>query len=422
VIAFAFSDYFATILLNRPEMGYLVRWGSLLIPFQITLDYVTSAFVGLEHMSSVAFLNVLQSVIKVAMSIGLILLGFGVLGALTGQIAGVLVAEIFAVIVLSRNYRGLIQKDANNTLNISFRDNVKALFTYGLPLYLTILTGGLAPQYQTIVLAHFALNEEIGNFRAALNLLTLVTMISAPITTSLFPAFSKLDPESEAIKRFFQLSVKYMTILVVPTTFLVLLFTREITYIAYGSSFTSTALFLFVFCTSYLLVGLGSLVQMEFYKGTANTMVNFRIIMVYFLLLLPLTPLFTFFYGVVGLIIVQLVASFCSITYGLRVAVSRFHIVFQWKDLTKIYIVSTVSALPVTVFSYYFSFWWLWKAIIGTAMYLIVWLTIMPLTNTLKTPELQKIRTLLERIPLFGRILVPIISYEQKLTGKKTVV
>lgn len=415
-ISFTFADYFATYLLNRPNAGFYIRLVSLALPFQIIFDTANSACIGLDEMSTVAFITNLQATIKVTVSIGLVLLAFGVCGAITGQVASFVVAGIIgALILLLKHYKKLCAGDKDDK---HFTDTLRTLIVYGFPLYLSSLLGGFVPQYQGIILALFTSNVEIGNFKAATNLLAIVTMVTMPIGRILFPAFSKFDPKGEDIKKFFQISVKYTTLLIVPVAILVLLFSREIVYIAYGSSYTSAPLFLLVYCTTYFLVGLGSLVLGAFFNGTGNTWITLKMSLLTLTITLPLTPLLTSLYGIIGLITTNLASSFCWTLYGIHVTRSRFKIKLFPKTLLKIYVISTIAALPSITMLSISHLWWLWNLVIALITYSFIWLTLIPLTGTLQRSELQNIETVLEKLPFLKKTLKPIISYERQLINK----
>ncbi|MHA1839743.1 MAG: flippase [Candidatus Ranarchaeia archaeon] len=415
-VSFTFADDFATYFLSRPNAGVYIKLASFALPFQVISTTVNSAFIGLDQMSTVAFITNLQAAIKVLVSVGLVWFAFGVFGAITGHVTSYVITGILGAIVLLLVYRKKLCD--NNEDNVHIKDSLKTLILYGFPLYVSTLLGGFSPQYQGIILALFASNAEIGNFKAATNLLTVVTMITMPIATTLFPAFSKLDPEGEDIKKFFLLSVKYTTLLIVPVTFLLILFSRQIVFIAYGSSYASAPLFLTIYCTTYFLVGLGSLVLSSFFNGTGNTWITFKMVLITLLINIPLTTLLTSLYGVIGLIVTNLASNFCGTLYGISVAKSKFKIKMFPKKLLKLYAISAVAVIPVVIFLIISNMWWLWNVILGVAMYIVIWLTLMPFTETLQKSEFQNIEIMLEKIPFLNKMLKPIILYEEKLFNK----
>jgi len=414
--SFTFSDYLATYLLNRPDAGFYIRMVSLTIPFQVAFATLNASFVALSKMKSAALTTTLQAATKVSVSIGLILLAFGVTGAIAGQVASYVVASIIGAVILFSVYYRKLNKNNHETAKPG--EIFRTLVTYGFPLYIAAILGGFVPQYQGIVLAWFTSNTEIGNLKATTNLLTIVGMITGPIATTLFPAFSKLDPEGNDIKRFFQISLKYTTLLIVPAAILLLLFSEEIVNIAYGTSYASAPFFLSVYSTSFLMVSLGSLVLSSFFNGTGNTKTTFKMLIVSLALIVPLTPILTYSYGVIGLIVAHLVSSLCANLYGLHVAKSRFKIRLFYKNLLRIYAVSAISAVPVIILLYISRLWWLWNVILGFVIYLSVWLTLIPAAGILQAAEIQKLEILLPKNRYLRRILIPIISYEKKLLNK----
>ena len=64
----------------------------------------------------------------------------------------------------------------------------------------------------------------MGNYYAASYFSVLLTFVSIPISTALFPVFSKLKPEKEPdlVKTVFASSVKYTAVLLVPATMMLI--------------------------------------------------------------------------------------------------------------------------------------------------------------------------------------------------------
>jgi O-antigen/teichoic acid export membrane protein len=418
VVVFASSDFLAASLLNRPGTGFYVRLLSLSIPFQVLFDAASSAFVGLNRMLTVALVTNIQAVTKVLASIALVLMGLGVTGALIGQVTSTAVAGTVLVLLFSlRQYHPM---RSSNNAHLDFRASIMKLAIYGFPLYISGFIGTFVLQYQGIVLAQLSSNLEIGNLKAATNLLTLLTMITVPMGTTLFPAFSGLSPIAQDTKEFFRLSVKYTTLLIVPATLLVILFSKEIVYVAYGSSFEFASLFLTFSCLIYLLVGIGSLVVSGFLNGTGNTWLTFRVQVITLAVTLPLTPLLVLFYGVVGAIVAQLISGCVGAFYSLFLIGRRFNIHLRMSDQEKIYLVSVGSAVPVALILNLSSLWWVWNLVIGLIVYFVVWLTLTPLVGAIDRRELESIETILGRIASLKRIIHPIFWLEKKLFDKIT--
>ena len=84
---------------------------------------------------------------------------------------------------------------------------------------LAILSEVFFIQFYFFLLAIYVANNAlIGNYNLAQNFLVLITFVTSPINTMLFPAFSKFDGDTEqtTLENVYQSSVKYSTLLVMP--------------------------------------------------------------------------------------------------------------------------------------------------------------------------------------------------------------
>ena len=77
----------------------------MLIVAQILFSTCNSVFVGLDRMELSAAVSVVEAVVKVVLAPLLIVLGFGVVGALVGHVVSYVVAGLLGVLVVYRVYR-----------------------------------------------------------------------------------------------------------------------------------------------------------------------------------------------------------------------------------------------------------------------------------------------------------------------------
>ena len=107
------------------------------------------------------------------------------------------------------------QKPYSNKLEI--KAYIKTMVKYGAPLSISAIIGGFLTQYYAFLLPIFNTKDNvmIGNYGIAINFVVLIGFFSTPITTMLFPAFSKLNSQKdkETIKNVFQSSIKYASLL-----------------------------------------------------------------------------------------------------------------------------------------------------------------------------------------------------------------
>jgi O-antigen/teichoic acid export membrane protein len=409
---FAFAGYFATYLLNRPDLEPYIRIASISVIFQVIATTATSSFVGLDKTQLNALTTNLQAIAKVLVSLALVLLGLGVAGAVTGFVIGYLIAGIAGIVLLLSVLRGHTKKKGGS----HFVEDLKILTSYGLPLYVSVLLTGFVIPYQNLILALFASDVDVGYFKAAANFVTLITTLSIPITTALLPAFSKLDSTTRSkIKDFFKLANKYTTLLIVPSTLIMIVFSRDIVLVVYGATFETASMYLSTNMVLYFLVGLGHLTLASLFNGLGETRLVLRTTFVNFAVFLILTPLLTQSYGVQGLIAAFLVSSAIGTAYGHYLARNKFDVEFAKRALIKIYVASLVSALPALTFLYASTLPRMINVAVGVILYLITYIMAIPLLGAITLYELETLALVLNGIRPLNRIVKPLLDFEKRI-------
>ena len=415
IINYVFADQFASFFLQRPDLAFYIRIASTSTLFHVILTTATSAFVGLDKTEYNALAANIQALAKTIISISLVLLGFGVAGALVGYVAGYVVAATAGIAILFL----IIREKQSAQDGYSISGDLKTLLRYGAPLYVSVLLVSFVPLYQNFMLAIFTTDADVGNFKAAGNFTALVAVLSIPITTALLPAFSKLDSEtSSKIKGFFKLANKYTTMIILPIAFLLILLSNEIVEIVYGSTYQPASLFLAIFCLTYLLVGLGYLTLSSFFNGLGETKTTLKTSIIGLIALVILSPIFTKAYSVPGLIIASIIAGTASTICGSYIARKTFQIEFGTRSIVRIYLTSAASSILPFLILHFTHLPALLSALIGGLLYLIIYATLTPLAGIITIPEIQMAKRITQKIPLLKLLAKPILKYEENILRK----
>jgi O-antigen/teichoic acid export membrane protein len=415
LVNYTLAGVLASVLLQRPDMAFYIRIVSTSILFQVILSTASSAFVGLDKTEYHALAANVQAFAKAIISISLVLLGFGVLGALSGYVSGFAVASIAATAILFFLLRE--KQDSNEEIRI--RESFKTLMHYGTPLYASALLSGFIPFYQSILLSVFTSYGDIGDYNAALNFATVIAIFSSPITTALLPAFSKIDSSARhRIKEFFKLANKYTALLVMPIAALMIVFSQEIVQVIYGSTFQSAPLLLAMYYLVYLLVGIGYLVLVSFYSGIGETKIALKMSALIFLVIIILSPFLTKMFGAPGLVAAYLLANTTGTLYGSYTARKKFQIEFDTRSIAKIYLISATSIGPSLLLRFMHTSGLL-TLIVGAASFLFIYLTLVPLAKIVNLPELNRVAQIIQKIRVLGLVGKPILKYEQMILSTR---
>jgi O-antigen/teichoic acid export membrane protein len=413
LVNFALADFLAAVLLNRPDLGFFVRVLSMSILFRVMFNVTTFAYLGLDKAQYSALISNVEAIAKLVISIGLILFGFGLTGAVLGFLGGYTIGGVFALGILLLFLRRYAK---NSEDGVGFAASCKTLLSYGIPLYMSAIMLGFVHAYQNSILAIFTTNVEIGNLKAATNFISVLAVVSVPITNALLPAFSKLGSgTNKNTPKFFLFVNKYTTLLMLPLATLFMIFSREIVQIVYGSTYQTAALFLSIYCLLYFLVGVGYLNLKSLFYGLGETRIALKTGIITLLTVLVLTPFLVKAYGVPGAITAFISAQLLSTSYGMYFAKRNLKIKLDTRALFKTYLVAGVSAVPSLLLLQVSVFPGLIKVLVGGLFYVATYITLIPIARIISRFELMTITEVVQRIEPLGLFIKPLLKYQEKI-------
>lgn len=408
IFCFLFSDVLATYLINSPEAGFYIKVASILILFETLFNTLGSIFMGLDNMENNAVMAIIQAVTKFLLSTSLIILGFGVLGALLGHMSGYIFAAAVSVAILT------FKLHKNRDDHKAGSGILKSMLKYGAPLYVSGLLTLVMGQYQIIIMAFLTSKAEIGNFQVAILFSAAVASLIYPFT-ALFPAFSKLDPEHGQLSQFFRRSVKYTALLLIPASVAIAVMSKDLVFTFFGLDYGLAPTFVAFYILMNLYAGFGNAVFGFLFNGIGRTDVVLKSSLINLLVFAPLAPLLTASYGITGFIAALFTSSFCSLLYQLLTAVKKINVSLDISSSAKIYLASAISALFLLTFLVASPFNGILNLIFGGTIFGFMYLTLLPIIGVVNTTDIEIFRLLFHKIKSVWHILKLLLSYEAKV-------
>jgi len=418
-VGFILADQLTNLLVSRPGMVYLVRLTLILVVLQPLSTLMRSALLGFGDMRGYAMIDVVRQVFRAVVSPLLIVLGLSVEGAVAGYVIASIAGFLTSLTLLYRHYMRVrmlspkLDDQASSRLLVS-------MLSYGSPLYLSNTIQNFATTVQGVILAYFTTNFLIGNFNTAMNFAALITLVSSPVATALFPAFSKLDNNGGEVKTMFTYSVKYTSALIVPAAVFVLTMSRDLIFLLYGTSYSQAPLYLNLYAVTFLFAGLGSTVLGSFFSGIGDSKVNLKATLLYVCIFIPSAIALTSILQVEGLLIAIIAATAASTLYSLLVANRRYHLRIDLKSSAKIYLAALLAAAPTTLLTQYSPLPRIANLTLGAILYLTVYLTAVPLLRILTREDLKTLTRIFDKVAVLRPIVRIISSYENKMMALLT--
>jgi stage V sporulation protein B len=415
-ISFLLSGFLATNIFQRPDITPLVQIASFTILAGALMTAAQSALIGYEKMKLNSITMISLSTLKTVLASLLVILGLGAFGAIVGTTIGLLIAGLVSIlmlyIALHKNLHG------PNAGEFSITETVKTMFKYGLPLSISAILSGFLAQFYSILMAIVCTDLLIGNYQVAVNFAVLITFFAAPITTVLFPAFSKLNPQKEAeiLRNVFQFSVKYSALLVVPAAAIIIALSQPAISTLFGEEYTYAPLYLTLIAISYLYSAFGSLSLGNLLNSQGKTAVNLKLTLITSAIGFPLSLLLIPKFGIIGLIITTLTAGIPSLIIALWLVKKYFTATIDWASSVKIFLASALATIITYVIISQLNLPNWIKLTIGALIFLITYVTTIPLIGAIDKTDIQNLTEMLKELGLLSSLFELLLNIIEKLT------
>jgi len=404
ILSFVLSPFLA-MSFNRPVIAPLIQIASFSVLAGALGNAAIAAFTGMEKMHLYSFMIILQSIIKTTLIVALVVLGLGTLGAITGYTAASIIAGLTGVLLIWTMFKSF-PKPTNSKLEIMA--TIKTMFKYGLPLSIGTILGGFLTQSYSYILAIYVINNAtIGNYNVALNFVVLIGFFATPVTTMLFPAFSKLDSQKdkETLKNVFQYSVKYAALVVVPVTAMVIALAQPAIGTIFGDKYVQAPLFLALLSVTYLLSAFGNLSTSNLINGQGYTTFYLKLNILTAVIGFPLSFVLIYQFGVIGLIVATLMDGLPSLFISLRFIKKYFEVSVDWVSSGKILFSSTAAAVLTYVLISQLAFSSPIQLVSGVIVFLVVFIFAALVTRTVNRADMSNLQ---EIINVLGPLRKPL--------------
>jgi O-antigen/teichoic acid export membrane protein len=411
------AGFIASTIFHRPESAPLISIVSITIFSGSLLTVAKSSFVGFERMEFNSLTLICQALVKSVLSPILVLLGFGALGAVLGYTFSFLVAGTVGSIIL---YLVLFRKLKRTKIDRSKTSKtLRSMLSYGVPLSISSIIGGFLLQFYGFMMAFYCSDIMIGNFQVASNFTILLTFFTVPISTVLFPAFAKLNPQNEPqlLKTVFTSSVKYTAMLLVPATAAVMVLSTPMISTLFGEQYVYAPFFLTLYVISNLFSGFGNLSMESLLTGLGETKTLMKLSLLMLVTGLLLAFLLIPNLGITGVILGNLLAGIPSMFLGLHWIWKHYKVTANWESSAKIFVASIIAAATTLLFlNFLHTVEWL-KLIIGGIVFLTAYIIVAPSIGAIVQDDITNLRAILSGLGFISTIVNLSLGVAERVAG-----
>ncbi len=415
LISFALSNFIAATVFNRPSIASLIQIASVSILTTGMVNSATAIFVGMETMKPNNIVLIVQSVLKTLIVIILVILGLGTSGAVIGYTISSVFAGLIGVLLVWVIYKNLPRPI---TTKLQIKAYLTTMLAYSIPLSLSAFIVSAQTQFYTFLLPIYyaAENTLIGSYGISASFVVLISFFSIPITTMLFPAFSKFTAEKdrETLQNFFQYSVKYASLFVVPVAFLIICVAEPAVSTLFGDTYNSAPLFLALLAASSLLTAVGVFSMDNLIKSQGQTKYLLKLTTITAIIGFPMGAILILSFGVLGLIIASFMAGVPSLILQLVFVWKHYGVTVDWGSSIKILISSAIpAAITYTIISYIPFASWL-RLVIGVIMFIVMLIPTLLFSRAINKSDINNLRELTSNFGLVTKLSIVALKVLEK--------
>jgi O-antigen/teichoic acid export membrane protein len=255
-------------------------------------------------------------------------------------------------------------------------------------------------------------DSEIGNYRAAANLLSVISVAIVPFSTAFLKVFSGARSEVELAKTF-EDSVKYVSLFSIPLTAFSFTCSADIVRVVYGRRYVDAPEYFRVLVLIYALTLLGSHTLGSALNALGETRYVLISNVVGALVYLPLVYLLAYRTGLVGVAVAYVVLHAVTTVAQLYLLSRRIPLRLRLARQVKLLAVSTIASLPLVVTAtasvgFLESFAVLLAKFL---VYVVVYLSIAVALGVISASEVGVLKNLATGLGVFGKLLNPVFWY-----------
>ena len=437
-LCFSVADLLAGFL-RMPDASLPIAVMSLSIFAGAVLSAATNIFIGFERMKLNSLTTILQAATKTAIGPLLVILGFGVLGAIIGATVSLVIAAAVGITIVYIALFRPLSKVKTGRREIG--KILRPMLSYGVPLTIANTVIGVSPLLFTFLMAPIAGTSLMGDYYAASYFTVLLTFFTIPISTALFPAFAKVNvaTEPDLLKTVFASSVKYTSVLVVPATMIVMALSGPMISTLWLGKFPYAPLFLSLIVVINLYVVFGSLSLGSLMTGIGVTsqlmlqsLVSLAASVPLVIILVAfsgvLSPLLGAIIGILGI----LLSSLPGTVWGLFWVWRRYRVKADFRVAVKILATSSIAAVAsyltaslvqVNLVLFGFSVWTTTVAslFLGFVVFMVLYLGLAPIAGAINQVDVNNMRMMFGGSGIVSKILeLPFRFMERSLKIRRT--
>ncbi|WP_287588100.1 flippase [Candidatus Borrarchaeum sp.] len=384
------ADMIANLVFNSPELTLLITLTAFSISVEVANRFVGSLFESLKFFGSYSTLIIINTGGRMALSLLLFFIGYGVPGVIAGGIIAGGFTSIIGYLFIRKKLPFIHAKPESNDDN-----GLKKLFSFSIIYSISYVFYTIYQQAPYLILGYYLTPDVVGYYSYAYNIANRPSMLGYTFYTTLLPSMSEIYAEDDIalMRKTYSSMIKYLMVFSTFFSMLIIVFARELIIILAGPEFLPAVPLLQILSLVSILRIIGAPMQAVLLTFERLDFVLYptalRSVMIVVLLFLLVPP-----YGYIIVPIVVVISWFVSIVMAISLTNREISVHIPISNFIKpvmcLLISSSVLLLPLLSNYILYTIIKLFGAL--TLFLISVVLTSTLIKEDIKTIELVKIR------------------------------
>lgn len=412
-LCYIVADTFAIGAIGKSYAAPLIRTASLFIPAWMLYSFSGSVLVGLDATRGYAALMILNEIFGALLPIMFVVYGMGLSGALLGMAVAYMIAGVVGVL----GYVFMVAKMGKGpNLSLGHKVALRKMFAFGIPLAAAGFIGTGLENFYQFMIAAFSEPGDIGNYSIANSAVSLLLYLTFPVSTILFPMFSKINPEKEprVLRKIYDYSVKYSSFLILPAIALLIVLARPLTLLLFTAEYENSWIYLTFLAIGWLGYGLGRSHLWKLLRAQGDTKLVAKLDTLTAAIAVCLSLVLIPLYGILGLILIFIVVGWPSYIIAVKKAHEKYGISPPFASVGRLYISLAIMVLvlvPLTMTPINEAF----KIVIGTLAGVTIYIIASTMTKAMKEGDINALKDIMKPQPLVSAIFNKILKIMERI-------
>ncbi len=239
------AEFISYQVFNSPELVPVLRVFAFVIPVATVSKIGTATMTAFKEMKYRVITNqFVQNIVQLAATVGLIILGYGVVGAALGWLLGVVLSTVLAFYYVEVKIGPIL------TRKVKPDRHYRQLIRFSSPLLLSATIATVLGWADTAFLGYFTTDAAVGFYNAAFPTALLILLPYRAFQSLALPSLSEIRQEDEReLPEVLKTLTRWTISISFPAFIVMVLFSEQLLHLLFGSQYTvaATALVILAF-------------------------------------------------------------------------------------------------------------------------------------------------------------------------------